>query len=114
MKRLTTQQWEMELGGYLRGLRLERNVSQKEFAAKSGIGLSTLIKLEAGKGSTLKTFIRAMKTLGQEMWFENLEPKGYITPEEYERRLKAERPRERASKKIRKDDGDATQNAPRS
>ena len=46
---------QSELGERLRALRLNRNLAQREVAAKAGVSLRSVINLEAGKGSTVET-----------------------------------------------------------
>lgn len=54
----TIQQIETEIGVRLARLRLSRNVTQSMLAKDAGIGVRTLRRLEAGKPSTLDTFLR--------------------------------------------------------
>ena len=93
---LTDDGWESEIGQALRKRRLQDNLSQKAFAAKAGIGLNTLMKLEAGGGSSLRTFIRVLRALRKTDVFEGLEPERLATFEEFQRFNGAAR--QRASK----------------
>lgn len=53
-----------ELGARLRGLRLERNMSQADLAAEAGIGRVTLQRLEEGQSASMTTFVRVARALG--------------------------------------------------
>ncbi len=52
-----------ELGARLRGIRLERNLSQTDLAADAGIGRVTLQRLEEGQSASMTTFIRVLRAL---------------------------------------------------
>ena len=90
----TTSEWEVLLGEQVRKHRLLSNLSQTEVAERAGVALSALKNLEGGKGATLKTFIRVLKTLDRVRWLESLAPAISISPMQI---LKMNRPRQRAS-----------------
>lgn len=52
-----------ELGARLRGVRLERNMSQADLAAEAGVGRVTLQRLEEGKSASMTTFVRVLRAL---------------------------------------------------
>jgi transcriptional regulator with XRE-family HTH domain len=52
-----------QVGERLRGLRLNRNESQQEFAARAGVGKATLQRLEEGRSGTMVTFLRVLRAL---------------------------------------------------
>ena len=52
-----------ELGARLRGLRLERNMSQADLAAEAGVGRVTLQRLEEGQSASMTTFVRVVRAL---------------------------------------------------
>jgi len=52
-----------ELGGRLRALRLQRNVTQKELAEATALSLNTIKALEGGRGK-LATLIAVLRELG--------------------------------------------------
>src|SRR5580693_4717438 len=54
---------QIELGRRLRQLRLHRNIDQRTLAEKAGIALTALQKLEAGRGSSVRTLVRTLKAL---------------------------------------------------
>lgn len=61
---MTPAEMQIELGGRIRAQRLAARLSQAEMASRAGISLRALQHLEAGAGSTLGIFIRALKALG--------------------------------------------------
>jgi putative transcriptional regulator len=54
----------VELGERLQRTRLNRNLTQPEIAGRAGISRRALQNLEAGKATTMGTFIRALRALG--------------------------------------------------
>lgn len=54
------------LGEQLRRLRLAHNVSQQALATGSGVGLSTLKRLENGRGCNLSVLVQLLTALGYE------------------------------------------------
>lgn len=53
-----------ELGTRLARTRLERNLTQAELAAESGVSKKTIERLEAGEPAALSSFIRVLRALG--------------------------------------------------
>lgn len=51
------------LGEHLRRLRLAANISQQELATQSGVGLSTLKRLERGQGCNLAALLQLLEAL---------------------------------------------------
>jgi transcriptional regulator with XRE-family HTH domain len=91
----TVEEWEAELGDSLRTLRLHRNLDQATLAARAGISVRSLRNLESGNGSSLRTLIPVVRTLGRESWFELIAPIPTINPLTMTRNAN---PRQRASK----------------
>jgi transcriptional regulator with XRE-family HTH domain len=54
-----------ELGRRVAQHRLAQNVSQSQLAARAGIGVATLHRLEHGSPVDLTTFIRVLRALGR-------------------------------------------------
>ena len=52
------------LGKRLKQQRLRQNMTQAELANKAGIGLSTVARIESGKGGTLDNVIRYAMSAG--------------------------------------------------
>jgi len=76
----TAKEWEQYLGEQIRTLRLRKNMTQQETAERARVSLSTLANLEAGKGSTLKTFTAVLGVLKKEGWLESLAPQVSVSP----------------------------------
>lgn len=76
----TTEEWEDFVGKELKTQRLRQNLSQEEVARRAEIGVATLVRLEAGKGSSLQTFISVLKVLKLDDWLEQLAPQASISP----------------------------------
>jgi len=93
---LTPDEWEAELGRQLRSLRLRQDLDQRTLAERAGVALNVVKNLEAGKGSTVSSLIRVLRTLGRADWFNSLSPTVSISPMHM---LKAKPARQRASRK---------------
>jgi transcriptional regulator with XRE-family HTH domain len=68
------------LGEQLRSLRLSRNLNQIATAEKAGISEKALRNLEAGKGSTVESFLRVLKALDSLNGLELLAPNPSVSP----------------------------------
>lgn len=53
-----------ELGGRLKQLRLNQNLSQEQVARAAGVGRTTVVKLEGGQPVTLLRFVQVLRALG--------------------------------------------------
>ncbi len=71
------------IGVALREHRLRRNMTQQMLAERSGISLTAVKHLERGEGATLGSFVLACRTLGQDWWIGELEPKDSVSPIAY-------------------------------
>jgi transcriptional regulator with XRE-family HTH domain len=91
----TTEEWEATLGRQLRDLRLRQNIDQRQLAAQSGVALNSVKNLEAGKGATVKSLIKVLRTLERVEWIDSLAPAISISPMQM---LKVKAPRQRASR----------------
>lgn len=101
----TVEEWESGLGEQMRALRLRANLDQITLAERAGIGLTAVKNLESGKGATIKTLIRTLRTLDRADWLLTLAPPVSISPLQM---LKAKPARQRASRRrIGKDVADA-------
>ena len=60
---MNTERALIEIGERVKRHRLNRNLSQKEIAKRSGIGLASVARLEDGKGSTLANLVRVLTAL---------------------------------------------------
>ena len=73
-------EWERHIGEQVKTLRIRKNLTQEELAARAKISKSALCNLECGKGSTVKTLVSALNTLGETAWLENLAPEIAVSP----------------------------------
>ncbi|MCL2882410.1 MAG: helix-turn-helix domain-containing protein [Coriobacteriia bacterium] len=76
----TSEEWEQFAGKQVRALRLRKNMTQQEVAQRAQISVSTLANLEAGKGSTLKTFAAVLNVLQKAQVLEGLAPTVAVSP----------------------------------
>jgi len=91
----TPEEIEVEFGQQLRDLRLRRNIDQRQLAGQAGVALNAVKNLENGKGATLTSLVKVLRSLGRADWLETLAPTVGISPMQM---LKAGQPRQRASK----------------
>lgn len=68
------------LGDQLQALRLSKDLDQITTAEKAGISEKALRNLEAGRGSTVESFLRVLKALGSLDGLELLAPKPSVSP----------------------------------
>ena len=85
-----------EIGSRIRGLRIEKNMTQEELAKKSGISLATLNRIENGDDTKFSTIVRVMIQLGQGENFEHLIPR---TMPDFKKLYLGEKTRQRVRKK---------------
>ena len=94
-KAITPEEMEVKFGQQLRDLRLRRNVDQRQLAEQAGVALNAVKNLENGRGATLTSLVKVLRSLGRADWLETLAPTVGISPMQM---LKAKQPRQRASK----------------
>lgn len=92
---MSTEEWEATLGRQLRDLRLRQNVDQRLLAEQAGVALNVVKNLEAGKGATVKSLVKVLRTLGRADWIDSLAPMVSISPIQM---LKTKPSRQRASR----------------
>jgi transcriptional regulator with XRE-family HTH domain len=92
---MNTEEWEATLGRQLRDLRLRQNVDQRRFAEQAGVALNVVKNLETGKGATVKSLVKVLRTLGRAKWLDSLAPAVSISPLQM---LKPKPSRQRASR----------------
>lgn len=90
----TSDEWEVELGSQIRGLRLRQNLDQRQLADRAGIALNAVKNLERAKGATLRSLIQVLRVLNRVDWLRALAPVVSISPVQM---LKTRAPRQRAS-----------------
>lgn len=93
---LTPKEWTAQLGEQLRGLRLRQNIDQRRLAKRAGVALNAVKNLEAGKGATLTSLVKVLRSLGRADWLNALAPPVSISPLQA---LKAKPARRRVSRK---------------
>lgn len=98
---LRTEEWEAEVGAQVRDLRLRRRQTQRDLARAANVSVAALQRLEAGKGSSLATFVGLLRALGRDSWLRQIAPPVTVSP------MDALRQRRRAA-------GTATTRAPKS
>jgi transcriptional regulator with XRE-family HTH domain len=91
---LTPEEMEADLGEKLRALRLSKNLDQKTLAERAGVSVRALRNLESGQGSTIKTLVRVLRSLGRQDWLNTVAPVATINPLTLTREAQ---PRQRAS-----------------
>ena len=94
-----SNRWEVELGRQIRTLRLRQNLDQQQLADRAGIALNAVKNLEGGKGATVRSLLQTLRALNREDWLRSLAPPVSISPIQM---LKTKAPRQRASRKPRK------------
>ena len=68
------------LGEQLQALRLSKNLDQITTAEKAGISEKALRNLEAGRGSTVESFLRVLKALDSLAGLELIAPRPSVSP----------------------------------
>jgi transcriptional regulator with XRE-family HTH domain len=68
------------LGEQLRDLRLRQNLDQRELAARAGVALNAVKRLESGRGSTVRSLVRVLRALGRADWLQSLAPPVSVSP----------------------------------
>jgi transcriptional regulator with XRE-family HTH domain len=70
----STKEWEEQIGAEIRTLRQDARLTQRALAARANVSLSSLQSLELGRGSSLTTVVKVVRSLGRSKWFETLAP----------------------------------------
>ena len=91
----TTDELLLGLGEQLRAQRLRLNLTLDEVAARAGLSINVVRRLESGEGSTLASFVSVLKVLERSDWLSTLQPPVTINPLSL---LRQRSPRQRASK----------------
>jgi transcriptional regulator with XRE-family HTH domain len=76
----TPQELQATLGHRIRQLRLARNIDQRTTAEKAGVSEKALRNLEAGRGSTVESFLRVLKALDHLDGLDALVPEISVDP----------------------------------
>jgi DNA-binding XRE family transcriptional regulator len=94
-------EWEAVIGEQVRAARIADNLDQEHLAALADISVGALSNLERGKGSSLKTLVAVVRTLGRTDWLEALAPPVSISPMQM---LRARQKTPRARVRVRTSD----------
>ncbi len=86
-----------KLGGAMKRLRLERNVSQKELAQSAGVSISSVAAMERGESVSLKTLIPLLRALNSLDMLSDFFKEQEISPITYAKQLDGQKSRKRAS-----------------
>lgn len=76
----TPDELESLLGEHIKSLRLQKNITRKELCARASVSETALRNLEGGKGSTVTTLMKILKSLGRESAIDAFAPKTSINP----------------------------------
>lgn len=99
----TIEEWQVTLGENIRNLRMLKNLDQKGIAARAGISVTAVRRIESGKTSTTETLIKVLRVLGRTDWINALAPIIDINPLQIAKMAsKAPRQRVRKSAKTEK------------
>ena len=101
MNATTVTELEILMGERIRALRLSHNLDQKTVASRAGISIGALKNLERGSGSSTKSLIAVMRSLGRGAWFDTIAPVATIDPLNLP---KAASQRQRARRRVLKSD----------
>lgn len=88
-----------EIGSRIRDQRIARFITQEELSQKSGVSLSTIIRIESGKGCSLGALLSVCQVLGLTENFDLLIPEYQERPTDI---LDQNPKRQRASKQKQK------------
>jgi transcriptional regulator with XRE-family HTH domain len=86
-----------EVGSRLRSYRLQQNLSVADVAAKAGVNSNTVVNVEAGKNSRLKTIVSLLRVYGRIETMNAFLPPPQLSPLQLVKNRG--RPRLRASKR---------------
>lgn len=85
-----------EIGGRIRNLRIQKNMTQEELAKKSGISFTTLNRIENGEDTKFSTLVRILIQLGLDDNLDHLVPK---PAPDFKKLYEGEKTRQRVRKK---------------
>jgi len=94
----STSDYEAIIGAQIRSVRFRNGLDQIQLAHAANISLGAVKNIESGKGSSLKTLVKILRTLNEEKWLETLSPENSISPMRVLRDQKLNSPRKRVYK----------------
>lgn len=80
IQRNTPEETLAELGDSLKSFRIQRDLDQKQLAARAGVSLGALSHLENGHGSTLLSLVKVLRALGLQNGLHQLVPTAVLDP----------------------------------
>ena len=69
-----------DIGNRLKQIRLNKNISQQELSARSGVHRVTISKIESGQRTSLLTIIQVLRGLGELQRLESIIPEEIVSP----------------------------------
>lgn len=90
-----------EIGARIKSRRISRGIKQLELAAESGIGVSTIAKIESGQSVSFLLLVSVMRTLGLLENLDLLVPEQRPSPMELLKLQKKKAKRVRVKKDLR-------------
>lgn len=94
---LTDKMILSKIGECIRQQRLDRNISQREFAASAGVSISSVAALERGESISLKTLIPLLRALNSLYMLSEFLKEPEISPIAYAKLVENQKSRKRAS-----------------
>ncbi len=80
LKKMTDDMIIEAIGEYIRFVRLEKNLTQKQLGDRAGVNRTTIRDLELGKRSTLITLIQVLRSLDQLQTLKNFKVSKELSP----------------------------------
>lgn len=80
LKRMTDDMIIKAIGDYIRSIRLDKNLTQKQLAERAGVHRTTIRDLELGRRSTLLTLIQVLRSLDQLHTLQNFKVSNELSP----------------------------------
>ncbi|MBN2227193.1 MAG: helix-turn-helix transcriptional regulator [candidate division Zixibacteria bacterium] len=90
-----------EIGQYVRQMRLNRNLTQKQLAKMSGVNRVTISKFEGGRASTLLTLVQILRALDKLSILNTFYEEAEISPLQLLNLKKKQRKRATGSRRFR-------------
>ncbi len=76
----TNQAWLIQIGNFVKEMRINQNKTQQYLADACGINRTTYIQIENGKGSSMMHFIQVLRALDALYLLKNFEVQTQISP----------------------------------
>lgn len=96
----------------LKELRLKQNISRQDLSAKSGVSISSVVRMEDGEIKSFDSFLRILRTLGKIDILLPLMQEEEISPNEYYRMVHSTKSNQRRRASRKKSGSDKKQEDP--